>query len=95
METSLVRRSDAVGSYVEAAVTLRHDAPKDEEHPRRRPCGGVAQVATVSWLVRAADPEAEIKLPACNGCGRRVTLDDVTGDEPYVPAYITPPTRGR
>jgi len=41
----------------------------------------------VSYL--QAVQENKVRL-VCNACRRPVTLDDVTGDEPYVPEYRPP-----
>ena len=67
---------------VEAVVTLRHDSGA-------KPCGAVAVTATASWL---GDVIATGQPFQCRGCGNRrmVTLDEVSGEEPYIPEYRQP-----
>jgi uncharacterized protein YfaQ (DUF2300 family) len=68
--------------HVEEVVVLRHDQGADP-----KPCGKVAQRATVSWLDDVIEKEQPIQ---CSGCKKLVTLDDVSGDEPYTPTYRQP-----
>jgi hypothetical protein len=72
-------------SRVEEVVVLRHDQGADP-----KPCGKVAQQATVSWLDDVLEKGQPIQ---CNGCRKLVSLDDITGDEPFIPPYRPPGVR--
>jgi hypothetical protein len=70
---------------VEPVVDLVHDVTVPGK--RGRACGQLAMRASLSHLQDVADG----KLPLhCNGCFKLLTLDQVTGDEPFVPAYQPP-----
>lgn len=90
--------SDTAMHPVEQVVTLVHDVGLAEGRPsqvrlpagrrRPRPCGEVAHVVTLSYLAKVQSGEVQL---VCNGCGKAVTLDDVSGDEPFTPEYTPPP----
>jgi hypothetical protein len=44
----------------------------------------VAMHATPSWISETARGAGQLQ---CTACRRVVSLDDVTGDEPYLPEY--------
>lgn len=63
--------------HVEIVVPLTHDGGS-------RPCRGQAMLATVSWLEELASTD---RLLQCTSCKRMVGLDEVTGEESYLPTY--------
>lgn len=79
---------------VEPVVILVHDvqdvtksSARGNGRSRPRPCGQVAHAVTPDYLRQINAGEAEL---VCNGCHRRLTLDDVSGDEPSIPPHLPP-----
>lgn len=69
---------------VEALIVLTHDVQRDGQP---RACGKVAMHVSLSYLITIKEGNAQLR---CRGCHHDLALEDVSGDEPYIPEYLPP-----